>query len=82
VVESVAAELGVPVASRTIFLDNTDDEEVIRREVQRLISLARVRGEAIAIGHAQRLTPRVVMQMRDEFDRQGVRIVPLSWLVR
>lgn len=82
VAESLAVEMGVPAARRHIFLDNTDDEEAIRREVQRLISLARTQGEAIAIGHAQRLTPRVVAQMRDEFDRRGVRVVPLSTLVR
>jgi hypothetical protein len=82
VAESTAAEMGVPTAARTVFLDNENDEEAIRREVQRLISLARARGKAIAIGHAQRLAPRVVAQMLDEFDRQGVRIVPLSTLVR
>ncbi len=82
VAESTAAEMGVPTAARTVFLDNEDDEEAIRREVQRLISLARARGEAIAIGHAQRRAPGVVAQMVDEFDRQGVRIVPLSALVR
>jgi polysaccharide deacetylase 2 family uncharacterized protein YibQ len=82
VAESLAVEMGVPAARRHVFLDNTDDEEAIRQQVQRLISLAHTQGEAIAIGHAQRLTPRVVAQMRDEFDRQGVRIVPLSTLVR
>jgi len=82
VAAETAAELGVPRADRTIFLDNVDDEEAIRAEVQRLISLARTRGEAIAIGHAHRSTPRVVAQMRDEFDRQGVELVPLSILVR
>ncbi|MDR7418540.1 MAG: divergent polysaccharide deacetylase family protein [Armatimonadota bacterium] len=82
VAESLAAEMGVPTARRHVFLDNEDDEEAIRGEVLRLISLARAQGEAIAIGHAQRLTPRVVARMLDEFDRQGVRIVPLSVLVR
>ncbi|MDR7543132.1 MAG: divergent polysaccharide deacetylase family protein [Armatimonadota bacterium] len=82
VAADVAAELGVPRASRTIFLDNANEEEAIRAEVQRLISLARTRGEAIAIGHAQHLAPRIVAQMRDEFDRQGVELVPLSMLVR
>lgn len=82
VAESVAAELGVRVASRALFLDNVNEVEAVRREVERLLSLARAQGEVIAIGHAQRLTPRVVAQMLDEFDRQGVRIVPLSSLVK
>ncbi len=82
IAESLAGEMGVRTAARTIFLDNTDEEEAIRQEVQRLIGLARARGEAIAIGHAQRLTPRVIAEMRGEFDRQGVTLVPLSALVR
>jgi polysaccharide deacetylase 2 family uncharacterized protein YibQ len=82
IAESLAGEMGIRTAARTVFLDNTDEEEAIRQEVRRLISLVRARGEAIAIGHAQRLTPRVVAEMREEFDRQGVILVPLSALVR
>ncbi len=81
VVGPVAAEVGVRTAARTVFLDNEDDEEAIRGQVQRLIALARARGCAIAIGHAQRSTSRVVAAMRDEFDRQRVIFVPLSALV-
>ncbi|MDR7522555.1 MAG: divergent polysaccharide deacetylase family protein [Armatimonadota bacterium] len=82
VVPSVAADLGVRAAVRTIFLDNTDEEEAIRGEIRRLIAAARRRGEAIAIGHAQRKTPRVVARMVGEFDRQGITLVPVSALVR
>ncbi|MDR7485599.1 MAG: divergent polysaccharide deacetylase family protein [Armatimonadota bacterium] len=82
VVPSVAADLGVRTAVRTVFLDNTDEEEAIQREIQRLIATARRRGEAIAIGHAQRKTPRVVARMVGEFDRQGITLVPVSALVR
>ncbi|MGQ0571483.1 MAG: divergent polysaccharide deacetylase family protein [Armatimonadota bacterium] len=82
VAESMAADMGIPTAARTLFLDNVDEEDAIRGEVQRLITLAVEKGTAIAIGHAQKLTPRVVARMLDEFDRQGVAIVPLSTLVR
>ncbi len=81
VVGSVAAEVGVRTAARAVFLDNVDEEAAIRRQIQHLIALARARGTAIAIGHAQRLTPRMVAAMRDEFDRQRVTFVPLSTLV-
>lgn len=82
VVPVVASELGVRTAARTVFLDNDNEEEAIRREVRRTIALARARGEAIAIGHAQRLTPGVVASMLNEFDRAGVVLVPVSALVR
>lgn len=77
----VAAEVGVRIAARKVFLDNVDEEEAIRGQVRRLIALARARGTAIAIGHATRLTPRVVASMIEEFDRQRVMLVPLSTLV-
>ena len=82
VVEPVAAELGVPAGRRLLFLDNQEDEEAIRQQVRRLIALARERGAAIAIGHAQRITARVVASMLAELDREGVAIVPVSTLVR
>ncbi len=77
----VAAEVGVRMAARAVFLDNVDEETAVRSQVQHLIVLARARGTAIAIGHAQRLTPRVFASMLDEFDRQRVMLVPLSTLV-
>jgi polysaccharide deacetylase 2 family uncharacterized protein YibQ len=82
VAEALAAEMGVPTTRRHVFLDNQDDEGAIRGEVRRLIALARERGEAVAIGHAPRRTPRVIAGMLEEFDRQGVQFVPLSALVR
>jgi len=82
VVESVAAELGVPAGRRLLFLDNQEDEDAIKQQVRRLIALAKERGAAIAIGHAQRITSRVVAVMLAEMDREGVTIVPPSTLVR
>lgn len=77
----VAGEMHVRTASRQVFLDNQNEAGAIRRQIRRLISLARRRGEALAIGHAQRLTPRVLKEMLAEFDRQGVAIVPVSAIV-
>ena len=82
VVGTVATELGVRTATRAVFLDNEDEEEAIRRQIRRLITLAKERGEAIAIGHAHRITPLVVAGMLDELDREGIAIVPVSTLVR
>ena len=80
--ESVATELGVPTAARAVFLDNENDDEAIRQHVRRLITLARERGAAIAIGHVRRRTARVLGTMLDEFERAGVAIVPPSTLVK
>lgn len=82
VVEPVAAELGVPVARRLVFLDNDEHEVAIREQVRRLVATARERGTAIAIGHAPRQTPRIVAGMVEEIERAGVAIVPVSTLMR
>jgi len=79
---SVAAEVGIRSAARTVFLDNENDPVAIRREIRRLIETALRHGEAIAIGHAQRLTPRVIAEMLPEFDRAGIVFVPVSALTR
>jgi hypothetical protein len=81
VVEEVAAEVGVKTARRAIFLDNVEEEEAIRQQVQRMIEMAKARGSIVAIGHAQRITPRVIALMLPELDRHGVTLVPLSTLV-
>jgi polysaccharide deacetylase 2 family uncharacterized protein YibQ len=82
IVAPVAEEIGVRTAARAVFLDNEDDAAAIRRQIARAVAVARERGSAIAIGHAQRLTPRVVLSMLGEIDRAGVVLVPVSTLVR
>ncbi len=51
VAELLAQEQGVPTVRRDVFLDHLQDEESIRREVGRLIDIARRNGSAVAIGH-------------------------------
>ncbi|MGH2348871.1 MAG: divergent polysaccharide deacetylase family protein, partial [bacterium] len=78
----IAAEMDIPTAARTVFLDNEDEPAAIRAQIRRLITVAKQRGEAIAIGHAQRSTASVLLSMLDEFEKQGVELVPISTLVR
>lgn len=78
----LAAELGIPAASRQVFLDNTDDPQAIRTQITRLIQAARTSGQAIAIGHAHRQTAQVLREMLGEFDRLGIEFVPASVLAR
>ncbi len=83
VAEQVAGEAKVPIAVRSIFLDNTPDPEVIRQQVRRLVALARRRGTALAIGHINRpYTAEVLREMVPEIEAEGVEIVPVHALVR
>jgi polysaccharide deacetylase 2 family uncharacterized protein YibQ len=78
----LASEMGIPAASRHVFLDNDDDAAAIRTQIERLIDVARRQGEAVAIGHAHRLTAQVLREMLGEFDKLGIELVPASALVR
>lgn len=77
----VAAEMDIPTAARAVFLDNDDEPGAIRAQVERLIAVAKERGDAVAIGHAQRSTAKVLLEMLGEFERQGVELVLTSMLV-
>jgi len=78
----LASEMGIPAASRHVFLDNEDNAAAIRTQIVRLIEIARWQGEAVAIGHAHRLTAQVLREMLGEFDSVGIELVPASALVR
>jgi polysaccharide deacetylase 2 family uncharacterized protein YibQ len=52
----VAAEMKVPVASRSVFLDNELSEEAMRAQWERLLVTARQQGYALVIAHPHRET--------------------------
>ena len=78
---AVARELGVPAVERTVFLDNEDAPAYIGGQIRQLVEVARMRGWAIGIGHAQRMTAEVLRQFLPEFERAGITLVPVSALV-
>ena len=81
VAAQVARTMGVPTTTRAVFLDNTDEEDAVRAQCRLLIRLAQARGQAVAIGHVGRVTPRVVMALLPEFDEAGIELVRVSDLV-
>jgi len=82
VAASLAGEMGIPTVRRHVFLDNQNEPAAIRAQLRALMSIARRRGSAVGIGHAHRLTPKILAEMLPEFDRLGIELVPVSALVR
>lgn len=78
----LASEMQIRTASRAVFLDNQNEPDAIRAQLRRLITVALERKEVVAIGHATRLTPRVLMDMMGDFDRANIVLVPVSALVK
>lgn len=81
VAASAAAGAGVAYLQRNIFLDGSDDNAYITKQLRKVIDLARDRGRAIAIGHDRPNTANALENALSDFAAAGVRIVPLSALL-
>jgi len=81
VAEMAAAEMGVPFATRDIFLDNDRSEAAVAGQIDRLIAHAVEAGTAIAIGHPHPETLAAVEEGLPRLRAAGVTIVPVSQLV-
>ncbi|MET0090122.1 MAG: divergent polysaccharide deacetylase family protein [Candidatus Thiodiazotropha sp.] len=81
VAERVADIQQIPNSRRDIFLDNTPDEDAIRRQLEKLVALARNKGSAIGIGHPYPATIKVLREALPVLARQGIELVPVSEIV-
>ena len=77
----VARENGLPTIKRDVFLDNDRDPQAIHRQFQRLLSLSRQRGWAVAIGHPYPETLSLLEAELPKLAGTGVRLVPVSKLI-
>jgi hypothetical protein len=79
--ESVARGRGVPSASRSVFLDNVDNEAAIEARLREAIGDARATGSAIAIGHPRAATLAAVRNVAPTAAADGVELTLASALV-
>ena len=77
----VAQEEEVPSAERNVFLDNIQSPQAIRRQLKRLIQLAKLKGEAIGIAHPHEVTLKVLKEDVPKLSSNGIELVPVSQLV-
>ncbi|MFQ5666277.1 MAG: divergent polysaccharide deacetylase family protein [Candidatus Binatia bacterium] len=77
----VAAAMDTPCAARDLFLDDRDEEAAIAGRLRALRSLARTRGDVIAIGHARAATLAALRTAVPRFRAAGVEIVPVSTII-
>ncbi len=77
----IAAELGVHAKKRDVFLDPDSTTQTLQREYNRLKSVARKRGTAIAIGHPYEATLALLERELPLLAEQGFDLVPVSELV-
>jgi uncharacterized protein len=80
--DSLAREMGIPSATRSVFLDNVQDVEAIKGQMDKLAGIARKHGSAIGICHPHKTTMIALSSALPELRRQGIRFVHVSELVR
>ena len=68
-------------AERDLFLDNDINEEDIRRQIRKLIKIAKVQGSAIGICHPHSETVAALKKEAPSFAAAGVSLVAVSALV-
>jgi polysaccharide deacetylase 2 family uncharacterized protein YibQ len=76
-----AKSLGLRATERTIFLDNSPNEDDVRKQLEQLIHLSLSKGKAIGIGHPHPSTIKSLKEMIPKMQEQGIEIVPLSTLL-
>jgi polysaccharide deacetylase 2 family uncharacterized protein YibQ len=82
VAHTAASAQGIPNLRNDLFLDvDTDDPEVIRQRLGRLLEISRRRGWAIGIGHIHPATIAVLEEFLPTVDPADVQLVPLSELI-
>ncbi|MBD3380486.1 MAG: hypothetical protein GF408_08520 [Candidatus Omnitrophica bacterium] len=81
---SVCSEIGnakgVTVLKRDIFIDNVNDEDHIKGQMEKIRSILDEGGTVLAIGHDRPVTVRVISEYVDEFKSMGVKFTTLSAL--
>ncbi len=77
----IARDLDLPYAARDVFLDNVRTDAAIRTQLATLVTVARKRGAAIAIGHPYPETLAVLAVWLPELEKHKIKLVPLSSLV-
>jgi polysaccharide deacetylase 2 family uncharacterized protein YibQ len=77
---TVAKQIGVPVASRTMFLDNDLSTQAMEFQLERLLAVARESGAAIGIGHPHKETLGFLKEYSHKLKTEA-EVVPVSEIV-
>lgn len=77
----LARERSIPAERRDVFLDEDPSAAAVDAEFDRLLSIAREKGAAIAIGHPHEVTLAMLERRIPEARAAGFEFVPPSFLV-
>ena len=82
----IAGEKGVSFLARDVFLDSTDDVEVVKKNLRQAAEVALEKGYALAIGHVGpeggMVTVQAIKELIPELEQAGITFVKVSDLVK
>jgi uncharacterized protein len=81
VAEQEALRLGVPAASRAVFLDDVLESSAVEKQIWEAAERARRDGTAIAIGHPHPVTLGALEKVAPQLERSGVELVTAGGVV-
>lgn len=79
---ATARSMGVPTASRAVFLDNQATLPYVEGQLRATMALALKSGSAIAIGHPNPQTDQALAEMIPQMQAAGIVFVPAQSLVQ
>ncbi|QDR81416.1 divergent polysaccharide deacetylase family protein [Sporomusa termitida] len=82
VAAEVSRQLGLRTGENELFLDNSSDIELIKKQLRTAIAMARRNGSVTVIGHARPNTVIAVREMIPEIEAAGIRLVYADQLIR
>ncbi len=78
----IAEELGVPHATRDVFIDNVAQIDAVKEQLRKAKAIALKHGLVIVIGHDKWVTLRAILEMVPELEEAGIRFVYVRELVQ
>ena len=77
-----AQSLGLKATERTVFLDNSSNEEDVKKQLEELAQISLSTGKAVGIGHPHPSTIKSLKEMIPKLQERGIDIVPLSSVMK
>ena len=78
----IAGSVALPFAKRNVFLDNEENPEYIKKQLYKLIEIAKRHGQAVGIGHDRKTTLETLKEVMPQIESQGYKFVYVSRLTR
>ncbi|MBI5206440.1 MAG: divergent polysaccharide deacetylase family protein [Candidatus Firestonebacteria bacterium] len=77
--KKIGKKVGIKINTRDIFLDNIDEPQYIKEQINKLVNIALTHGSAIGIGHVEKKhTASVITEMLPYIKSKNIEIVPAS----